>query len=389
MAPMDDSPSPLRASRDENEMWAEVESLPALIRDRLRPTDETVRRLLDHNECLSVKQIFITGCGDSHNAGVAAEMAFDALAGIPAQALPAMQFSRYTIRTLRRDFPRSPLVVGISTSGEVSRTIEALTLARRHGALTVALTGNGESRAARAAEKVLAVSTESYGRSPGVRTYAMSLLSLYLLAIRLGEVAARYTQSEADDLRAELMGTADTIEATIAASAQAALAIGTEMGADPNFVFVGSGPNYATALFGAAKMVEAAGKHVIGQEMEEWAHLQYFSKEAATPTVLIAPPGESHDRAAELVQVMRHLGRRIIAVVAEDERDIAPHADVVLPIRGKVREMFSPLVSCVPVELLAAVVSHASGEPYFRQTTPTYDTGNGIRLSHIRAGLSE
>ncbi|MDQ6925233.1 MAG: SIS domain-containing protein [Candidatus Eremiobacteraeota bacterium] len=318
---------------------------------------------------------------------MAAEMAFDTLAGIPTHPLPAMQFSRYAIRALRRDFPRSPLVVGISTSGEVSRTIEALTLARQQGALTVALTGNSESRAARAAEKVLAVSTESYGRSPGVRTYAMSLLSLYLLAIRLGEVAARYTQAEADDLRAELLGTADTIEATIAASAQAAVAIGRETGAAPNFVFVGSGPNYATALFGAAKMVEAAGKHVIGQEMEEWAHLQYFSKEAETPTVLIAPPGESHDRAAELAQVMRHLGRRLIAVVAADDRAIAPLADAVLPIRGAVRELFSPLVSCVPVELLAAVVSHASGEPYFRQTTPMYESGNGIRLSQIRTGL--
>ncbi len=388
MPPMEDNGPPFRASRDENEMWSEVESLPALIRERLRPTDEAVRRLLDHNECLSIKEIFITGCGDSHNAGVAAAMAFETLAGIPTHPLPAMQFSRYAIRTLRRDFPRSPLVVGISTSGEVARTIEALTLARQHGALTVALTGNSESRAARAAEKVLAVSTESYGRSPGVRTYAMSLLSLYLLAIRLGEVAARYTQAEADDRRAELLGMADVIEATITASAQAARAIGAETGGAPNFVFVGSGPNYATALFGAAKMVEAAGKHVIGQEMEEWAHLQYFSKEAETPTILIAPPGESHDRAAELAQIMRHLGRRIIAVVAEDDHDIAPLADAVLPIRGAVREMFSPLVSCVSVELLAAVVSHASGEPYFRQTTPTYDSGNGIRVSHIRAGLS-
>ena len=388
MSPMEDDRLPFRVSQNENEMWAEVESLPALIRDRLRPIDEAVRRLLDHNECLSIKQIFITGCGDSHNAGVAAEMVFDTLTGIPTHPLPAMQFSRYAIPTLRRDFPRSPLVVGISISGEVARTIEGLTLARQHGALTVALTGNRESRAARAAEKVLAVPTESYGRSPGVRTYAMSLLSLYLLAIRLGEVSARYTQSVADDLRAELLSVADTIEATIALATPAAIAIGRETGSAANFVFVGSGPNYATALFGAAKMVEAAGKHVVGQDMEEWAHLQYFSKEAETPTVLIAPPGESHDRAVELAQIMRHLGRRIIAVVAEADREITPIADVVLPIRGTVREMFSPLVSCVLVELLAAVVSHASGEPYFRQTTPTYDSGNGIRTSQIRAGLS-
>lgn len=376
-----------QTSKDEHEMWAEVESLPALIRERLQPTDQAVRRLLDHNECLSVKQLYITGCGDSHNAGVGAEMAFEELAGLPTQALPAMQFSRYTVRTLRQNFPRSPLVVGISVSGEVSRTIEALGLARLRGALTVALTGNGESRAAQAAEKALVLPVESYGRSPGVRTYALSLLGLYLLAIRLGEVAARYTQAEADDLRAELLRAADTIEATIEAASQAAVTAGEETGQAANFVFTGSGPSYATALFGAAKMVEAAGKHVIGQDIEEWAHLQYFSKEANTPTVIVAPPGESLDRAAELVEMMRRLGRRTIAIVAEDDRDIAPHVDHVLPVRGQIREMFSPLVYCVATELLAAAVARVSGEPYFRQNVPAYEGGNGIRLSRIRASL--
>ncbi len=387
MASTQHSVQPIQASRDEHEMWAEVESLPTLIREQLRPADEAVRRLLDHNESLSVKQLYITGCGDSHNAGVAAEMAIEELAQIPTQALPAMQFSRYAVQTLRQDFPRNPLVIGISVSGEVARTVEAISLARQRGALTVALTGDGESRAAQAAEKVLCLPVESYGRSPGVRTYGMSLLALYLLAIRLGEVAARYTQAQADNLRGELLRAADTIEATIEASASAALAAGEETGQAPNFVFVGSGPNYATALFGAAKVVEAAGKHVIGQDIEEWAHLQYFSKEADTPTVVIAPPGASHDRAAEVVQVMRHLGRRIIAVVADDDEVIAPQADYVLPVRGQVSEMFSPLVYCVGTELLAAAVARAAKEPYFRQNTPAYADGNGIRTSQIRGAL--
>lgn len=387
MASMEHSAQPQQASEDGHEMWAEVESLPALIRERFQPTDRAVRRLLDHNECLSVKQLYITGCGDSHNAGVAAELAFEELAGVPTQALPAMQFSRYTVRTLRQDFPRNPLVVGISVSGEVSRTIEALGLARQRGALTVALTGNGESRAALAAEKALVLPVESYGRSPGVRTFALSLLGLYLLAIRLGEVAARYTQTEANNLRGELLRAADTIEATIEAVSQAAVTASEETGQATNFVFIGSGPNYATALFGAAKMVEAAGKHVIGQDIEEWAHLQYFSKEADTPTVLIAPPGESLDRAAELVETMRRLGRRTIAIVAEDDREIGPQVDHVLPVRGQIREMFSPLVYCVATELLAAAAARGGGEPYFRQNMPAYACGNGIRLSRIRTSL--
>ncbi|MEZ4707109.1 MAG: hypothetical protein R3A44_07890 [Caldilineaceae bacterium] len=44
------------------------------------------------------------------------------------------------------------------------------------------------------------------------------------------------------------------------------------------------GPNYPTALFSAAKVLEAAGRHAMGQETEEWAHLQYFvNTDPATP----------------------------------------------------------------------------------------------------------
>ncbi len=56
-----------------NNMIAQVKSLPQLIRDELDHLDTGVRKLLDHNECLSVKQIVIAGCGDSHMAGVAAK----------------------------------------------------------------------------------------------------------------------------------------------------------------------------------------------------------------------------------------------------------------------------------------------------------------------------
>lgn len=377
----------MQTSDHPNDMLAEVVSLPSLIRERLRPTDHLIRRLLDHNQCLSVKQLYITGCGDSHNAGVAAEMAFEELARVPTRAMTAMEFSRYGVRHLRQNFPRNPLVIGISVSGEVARTIEALGLARQRGGLTIALTGNAESRAAQTAEKVLALPTESFGRSPGVRTYAMSLLALYLLAIRLGEVAARYTQSQADALRGDLLAAADSIEATLAAAGPVAVAAGQATAAASNFVVVGSGPNYATALFGAAKLVEAAGKHVIGQDIEEWAHLQYFAKEADTPTVLIAPPGESWDRAVEQVQLMRRMGRRVIAIAPAGATEIAPFADYVLPVVGEVSEMFSPLVYKVGVELLAAAVAAAAQEPYFRQAMPSYQTGNGIRTSQIRRSV--
>ena len=64
-------------------MIAQVESLPELIRSEFDELDARVRRLLNHNEYLSVKRIVLTGCGDSHMASVASELAFEQVAGVP------------------------------------------------------------------------------------------------------------------------------------------------------------------------------------------------------------------------------------------------------------------------------------------------------------------
>ena len=78
-----------------NAMVAEVESLPHLIRSEFKALDKRVRLVMNHEECLSVKRIVITGCGDSHMAGVAAELAFEKLAQVPTEPMRANTGGRY------------------------------------------------------------------------------------------------------------------------------------------------------------------------------------------------------------------------------------------------------------------------------------------------------
>ncbi len=91
--------------QDAKNIIAQVKSLPELIRSEFETLDMRVRRLMNHNECLSVKRIVITGAGDSHMAGVAAELAFEQIAGIPTEPMTAMQAARYGTPTSRSFFP--------------------------------------------------------------------------------------------------------------------------------------------------------------------------------------------------------------------------------------------------------------------------------------------
>src|SRR5919199_954222 len=137
----------------ENFMLAQVRSLPEMVREILPNYDREAREVLDHNLCLSAKRLFLTGCGDSHHATLAAELAFESLAGLPTEPMTAMQMARYAVDWLPEGGPGTNLVIAISVSGEVTRTLEALKRARRMGATTIGLTATPGSRVAEAGDK--------------------------------------------------------------------------------------------------------------------------------------------------------------------------------------------------------------------------------------------
>jgi glucosamine--fructose-6-phosphate aminotransferase (isomerizing) len=367
-------------NQNENSMIAQVKSLPEMIRSEFGALDRQVRLLMNHDECLSVKRIVITGCGDSHMAGIAAELAFEQIAGIPTEPMRAMKSGRYAAPYRLSHYPHNPLVIGISVSGTVSRTREAVGLFSKQNLPTVAITGNPDSPLAQAADKVIDCSIPEFPFAPGVRSYRMSLLALYLLAIRLGEVQDRFSQDEAKILRQNLLNTADAIEATIEAVDEKSFELAQAVADEKSFVYIGDGPNFGTALFGAAKAIEAAGVHAMGQESEEWAHLQYFTTvETSTPTFLISPGYRGHNRVGELMLPLKKIGRITVAIVPDGDQLVASKADWVLPVLGDIPEAFTPMVYPVATELFAAHLSDVIGEPFFRTDNPIYDPRTDIR----------
>jgi glucosamine--fructose-6-phosphate aminotransferase (isomerizing) len=94
------------------------------------------------------------------------------------------------------------------------------------------------------------------------------------------------------------------------------------------------------------------------------------------------------DRMAEIARAANVIGRRVIGILPEGEMAIHEFAAHVLPIKGKVRECFAPLVNSIPGELLAAERAQAIGAAYFREfgggrTVDWADGASRIRDSHL------
>jgi glucosamine--fructose-6-phosphate aminotransferase (isomerizing) len=294
-------------------------------------------------------RVYLAGCGDSHYAGLAARHAFERWSGIPTQALPSLEFSRYEVELAQS----GAWAICVSNSGKVTRTVEAAARARERGLFAVGVTYDPASRLAQNADFTLAYRYDDPGFGPGTISYLASLAALYVLAIRLGG-------GDADGRLALLEAQADAIAETIEQADPVAERLARETPADAKIDVVGGGPSFGTAFFGRAKLIEAA--HAVGgaHELEEWAHEEFFCTGPGTLAIVVAPPGASADRVVEQLEAARAMGATAVAVCPPGTAAAAA-ADVVLPVAGDPPEELSPFAYCVPLELFAYHFASSKG----------------------------
>ncbi|MGH3898511.1 MAG: SIS domain-containing protein [Pseudonocardiaceae bacterium] len=347
-------------------MVRQVEALAGDLHDHTRPVDRDLRTILSSAEWGSVRAVYLTGDGDSHHAACTAELAFESLADVTCAPMSALHFLEYGASRMAAAGPGQTLVIVISSSGETPRAVEAAARAKERGALTVALTGTPSSTLTRVADRSVVVDLPGKERSPGIRTYQASLLALLLTSIRLGQARSRYGQVEAESLRAEIVGLADAVADTTHAIKERCHDLAVSIADAPTVVMLGSGPNHGTALFAAAKVIEASGIPAIAQELEQWWHIERFASPFDMPVFVIAPPGRSHWRAVQLAARAAGLGRRVVAVAHRDDTETTRDASAVLPVLGEVREEFSPFLYHLFAGYLGSYLAETLGRSLFQ-----------------------
>lgn len=337
---------------------------------RLRPrVADGISALLVEPRFASKGRLLLTGSGDSLFAARSALPALRRWSGRLVEVLTSLEFARYEIPLLHSD----DVVVAISNSGSSSRTRETMLLARQRGNFTVAVTGSVTGPLASLVDVVLHRPVQpldsvdaAYGRVYlNMVEYLAALFTLYGLGLEIG---TRAGPPVAPDRAAWL----DEIEAAIAGIGEVARAVEPAVerlaadlrGLDTIWV-IGGGPSRGTADYAAAKFHEQLPLNGVSQDLEEWAHLQYFLTlrwKARSVVVVLAPPGNALDRAEELVEGIGDAGGRAI-VVAHPAHGRFGKAHARLDIPGDVHELVTPLTYHVPAQLLVLHLARLAGLP--------------------------
>src|ERR1700676_3386088 len=263
------------------------------------------------------ERILIGGSGDSWFAALSVAPAFRRYTGIATEAKTAMELARYETPLLT---PLA-LVISVSHSGSSSPARESVLLAKDRGATTLGVTGSLSGALARQADLVVHRPVSElpdlpahYGRCfLNLAEYLAVLYALYAFALALGVKHGRLSAATQD---AQLAA----IERAIAAHADIAariepgiVALAKDLDGIDTIWAIGAGPSRGTAQYSAAKFHEQMPINGIGADLEEWAHLEYFLTlkwGARSVVMVIAPRGNSLDRAREIVQGISGPGGR-------------------------------------------------------------------------------
>ncbi len=333
-------------------MIKEIFEQPAALRNTMRGRMDTnegkvVLGGLDSfaKELVRARKIILTAQGTALHAAMIGEYLLEDLAKIPCECEYASEF-RYRNPII----DEGTVVIAVSQSGETADTLAALHEAKDRGALALGVVNSVGSTIARETDAgvYLRVGPEIGVASTKAFTGQVAVLTL----VSMFMARRRFMSPEAS---ARLIGEMEQIPGKI----EKVLELDDEINRVTekyvernNWLFLGRGYNYPTAMEGALKLKEISYIHAEGMPAAEMKHGPIALIDEGMPVVFIANQGNQYEKVINNIEEVRSRGGHVIAVATEGDERIRAVAQDVIEV-PEVSDCLSPLVTVVPLQLMA------------------------------------
>ena len=127
-----------------------------------------------------------------------------------------------------------------------------------------------------------------------------------------------------------------------------------------NFLYLGRGYNFPTALEGALKLKEISYIHAEGLPAAEMKHGPIALITEEMPVVVVAPHDAVYGKVVSNIEEVKTRGGRVIAVVSEGNTELADKVDHLITI-PETLDMLTPVLATIPLQLLSYHVAVMRG----------------------------
>jgi glucosamine--fructose-6-phosphate aminotransferase (isomerizing) len=345
----------------DSEMYQTMHRQPSDLRRLLEvgwaPAEKAAERLAD------ARRVFTVGIGTSYHAAMVGAWLLRA-AGADARAISSFDFAVYPeVVDLR---PEDAVVV-MAHSGVKRYSAEALARASSVGATRLSV---GSLTAAHENSQLVLRTVERERSAAFTASHLAAMMVLAQVATLLGE-GRKATDTAV--FRAALEQIPGQVEEALARGDDVA-PLASEV-AHRRIYAVGAGPNEATAIEAVIKVREAAQGWIDGLPIEQFLHGPIVAVNSGDVAVVVNVAGRASERVTQITRVLDAIGAQLWLI----GRGVDGISNArVFPL-AEVPELISPLLTVVPVQLLAyqMAVAKAINPDLFRRDEPRYAAALG------------
>lgn len=343
-------------------MLKEIFEQPSTLRDCLRGriADDGSRVVLSGVELnkekfLQAERITLVACGTSWHAALIGKRLIQDFCHIPVEVEYASEF-RYGNPVLgERD-----IVIPISQSGETADTLAAIQIAREKGAFVYGVCNVVGASIPRNTDAGTYIHVGPEIGVASTKAFTGQVTVLTLLALAIGQLRGTIDTATVKDICTSLQKMPEILEETLKCDPEVQK-LSRIFTYAHNFLYLGRGYNYPTALEGALKLKEISYIHAEGYPAAEMKHGPIALIDHEMPSVIIAPSDSLYDKIISNVQQVKSRGGAVVAIVSKGNTAMNDIADFCIEI-PEVPECLTPIVASIPLQLLAYYIAVGKGK---------------------------
>ncbi len=344
-------------------MLKEIQEQPSAIANTLRGHFIDGRIVLDEQrmdiqELRDIDKVFVVACGTAYHSGMVAKYAIEHWCRLPVEVDLASEF-RYRDPVL----DRSTLVVAISQSGETMDTLEAVRHAKDQKARVLAICNTNGAQIPRESDAVLYTHAGPEIGVAATKTFLAQIVANFLVGLAVAQARGTKYSDEVAREFAELEAMPAAVTQVLSTVGQVR-ELGRELADAKVVLFLGRHVGFPVALEGALKLKELAYMHAEGFAAGELKHGPIALLEPGLPVVVVMPSPKGravlHAKLLSNIQEIRARGARTIVIAEEGDETVRPYASHLLEVPA-VPTLLQPLVSTVPLQVLAAEIARQRG----------------------------
>ena len=343
-------------------MHKEICEQPLTLRDCLRGriTRDRSRIVLSgvemhRDKFLEAERITLIACGTSWHAALIGKRLLQDFCHIPVSVEYASEYRYGNPYVTDKD-----IVIAISQSGETADTLAAIQLARSKGAFVYGVTNVVGASIPRNTDAGTYIHVGPEIGVASTKAFTGQVTVLAMLALAVGQLRGTVDSETVKSVATALWSMPDTIADALKCDSKVH-DISKIFTYAHNFLYLGRGYNYPTALEGALKLKEISYIHAEGYPAAEMKHGPIALIDHEMPSVIIAPNDSLYDKIISNVQQVKSRGGAVVAIVSEGNTAMNDIADYCIEI-PRVPECLTPIVASIPLQLMAYYIAVGKGK---------------------------